>query len=134
MHTTKWIPLIVMVVLGCSEHKSNPIIAQEDYSNLFQSWKYSFEEQTDSVQIFRPMNSRQFPMSRFRQVYLFRPDSTCTFFAVGDNDFTYQVPATWTIISHTDRILAIFDTNGKLNCRFKIVELKQDLFRFVYLF
>jgi hypothetical protein len=134
MNTIKWIPLIVTFVFACSEHKSNPVVAQEDYSNLLQSWTHSFEEQTDSIQIFRRTNSRQFPVSRFRQIYVFEADSTCNYLTVGTNDFTYMVPARWSIISRSDRILAIFDTTGNLHYRFKLVELQQDLLRFIDLY
>jgi hypothetical protein len=134
MNSIKWIPLVAMIVLACSEHKSNLIIPQEDYSDLFQSWTHSFEEQTDSVQIFRPTNSRQFPISRFRQILEFHSDSTCNYLAVGTNDYTYMVAARWSIISHNDRILAIFDTTGELAFRFKVVELQQDLLRLVFLY
>jgi hypothetical protein len=134
MKTIKWIPLVVTVVFACTEQKSNPVVAQEDYSSLLQSWTHSFEEQTDSVQIFRPTNSRQFLMSRFRQIYEFSKDSSCKYLVLNPNDTQYLQSGKWTIISHSDRILAIFDTTGNLERKFKIVELQQDLLRFVDLY
>ncbi len=134
MNSFKWVPLVAVIVFACTDHKSNPIIAQEDYTDLFQSWTHSFEEQTDSVQIFRPSDSRQFPMSRFRQVYQFSEDSTCKYRVLLPNDGQIVQSGRWTVISHSDKILAILDTTGKLESKFKMIELQQDLLRLVFLY
>jgi LEA14-like dessication related protein len=64
------IVLILYILPSCSIFETDSF-TRIDIDELDQEWTHSREEQVDSVEIYRPSNYKEFPISRYRQKYKF---------------------------------------------------------------
>ncbi len=133
MKTIIYFALLLLIFFISCKDKSNPTVAEQGYSNLTKSWTNSFEEQTDSIQIYRPSNYKQFPIARFREIFEFSKDSSCSYLVLSPVDAHYMQIGKWSIISRGNKVIGIFDSSQAVYRKFQLVELKQDLLRFVYI-
>jgi hypothetical protein len=89
---------------------------------LYKRWTHSFEEDHDSIEVYRP-ETYAFPRARGRRSLEFRPDGTCVDWAIGRGDAREARPATWRAEGN-DRI-AIEKPGGQVQT-LRIVRLEED--------
>ncbi len=125
---------ISFVSLGCAErdsHVSGPAASSlAEQNELYTSWAHSSEEdQGDGAQVYRPVSSRDFPASRFRQVYQFSQDRTGARLVLDPADAHHMESMTWsTDRTHPNRV-HLTDASGNALSSFEILELTPDLMR-----
>ena len=117
-------------IVSCTELTAP--LPSTDFSALLQSWTHSYEEQTDSIQVYRPSNYKNFEQSRFRGTYEFRADGVCTYLVLGPADGHYLETGKWSTSVQDDSVIVIFDSSGVEHQKIQIIELRGDLLRFVY--
>jgi hypothetical protein len=132
MKTINCFSLFLLIFFASCKDKSNPTVVAQDYSNMTQSWSNSFEEQIDSIQVYRPSNYKQYPAARFREIFEFSKDRSCNYLVLSPVDAHYMQSGKWSIISPDNKVIGIFDSLQTIYRRFQLVELKQDLLKFVY--
>lgn len=120
---------LIVTVFGCNE-TINDNINTFDLRLLYKEWKHSYEEVTDSVQIYRPSDFKEFQASWFRQVYEFKSDNICNYLVLSPTDAHYFEEGIWSY-SSTDQLLKIFDINGNIITEYKIVELNENLLKLI---
>jgi hypothetical protein len=133
MKMISYLSVFFLILFASCKNKSNPTVPGQDYSSLVQSWTNSIEEQTDSIQVYRPSNYKQYPTVRFREVFEFSKDSTCSYLVLSPTDAQYMQSGRWSILSTDNKVIAIFDSSQRMYTKFQLVELNQDLLKFVYL-
>ena len=116
---------LAFIIINCNsvESKSTDKI---DINFLIKEWKRSFEEETDSVQIFRPSDYKEFPPARFRQTYDFMEDYTCKYLVLSPNDAHYFEEGTWRYDSE-NKILEITTSQNNIVIKYRITNLSEDL-------
>ena len=133
MKTIQCLSLFFLLFAASCKEESNPTEPGRDYSDLIQSWTNSFEEQVDSIQVYRPSDYRQYAIARFRGKYEFLKDGTCNYLVLSPTDAHYMQIGRWTVISRVENVIGVFDSTGAVYRKMRIVELQQDLLRFVYI-
>jgi hypothetical protein len=118
----------LVFILSCKE-KSNPAKTTNDLQELVQGWTNSFEEETDSINIYRPSNYKQYPIARYRDGFDLQNDGKCIYMVLSPNDAHYSVAGTWSVNVSSDTIVELRDTVGGVHYKLKVVELKNDLLR-----
>ncbi|UCH64829.1 MAG: hypothetical protein JSW63_09395 [Ignavibacterium sp.] len=118
-----------LVLLGCN---SSQILISEkvDAEELKKRWIHSREEEIDSIQIYRPADYKEFPPSRYRQVYSFFDDGKCEYLVLAPNDAHYSEDGTWTY-NKESRLLVIFNSSHNVLRELKIISLTKDQLKFV---
>ncbi len=121
---------------GCREDPQQTGTTKDiDLSYLFRSWIRSYEEeprtQTGSVNIFRPIEFKQFPPSQFRMRYIFSEDGKCEWLFLHPTDAHFMKQGTWRTDPQDSRVILIYDANRKLveSVSFRIIEIGEDLLR-----
>ncbi len=132
--------LLLLLAVSCEDDAVDPNIdpTNSDIADtnhytinideLTQAWTHSYEEDDSTATIFRPSNSMEFPVSRYRQVYNFGTDSTCQYIVLAGNDAHGYQTGTWTY-AETSKILSISDKYGDALRQFEIVELTDSIFK-----
>ena len=118
----------LVIVLSCKE-KSSTTKPTNDFPELSQSWMNSFEEETDSINIYRPSSYKQYPASRYRDAFTLQSDGKCSYLVLSPTDAHYFVAGTWSVNVSSDTIVELRDTVGGIHYKLKVVELKNDLLR-----
>jgi hypothetical protein len=121
--------ILIFIISGCSD---NSIVSEQNFnlSNLYKEWIHAYDEETDSVQIYRPSDFKEFQASWFRQVYEFNSDNSCKYLVLSPTDAHYFEDGIWDYTS-TNELLKIFDINGNIITEYKIVELNENLLKLV---
>ena len=94
MKTLIFLTLASLLIFSCDTtdvQYSDEIII----SKLEKEWVHSYEEETDSVQIYRPADYKDFPKSRFRQSYIFNKNGECAFLVLAANDAHHYDNGIW---------------------------------------
>lgn len=118
-----------VVLLGCNTDEIlNP--DKIDISELEKDWVHSREEETDSIQIYRPINFKEFPASRYREVYSFSDSGRCRYLVLAPNDAHYFKNGTWTY-SENDQKIIIFNSAAQAIIEFKIISVTMDLLKII---
>ena len=133
MKTIKCFSLFFLLLAASCKEKSNPTEPGRDYSYLIQSWTNSFEEQVDSIQVYRPSHYKQYAVARFRGKYEFLKDGICNYVVLSPTDAHYMEVGRWSILSRDENMVGVFDTAGALYRKMRILELQQEFLRFVYI-
>lgn len=123
--------IYVFILCSCNAdaivNSDNIVIAE-----LKKEWKHSREEETDSIQIYRPVDYKEFPASRYRQAYIFADSGKCKYLVLAPNDAHYFKNGTWSY-SEGEQILIIYDSYQDVINKFKIISVTNDLLKFVKL-
>ncbi len=87
---------------------------------LCNCWKHDRESEDSSgaYKIFRPCDSKEWPRSRFRQSYEFRPDGSCEYRFLAPNDGHYNKEASFIYYRDKGQIIMKNDKGkevGQLN-------------------
>ncbi|MBL4625478.1 MAG: hypothetical protein JKY42_10110 [Flavobacteriales bacterium] len=118
-------PLLIAlsVILGLSTISS----AQVNEKLLLNKWVDSREEQTNvkGEQIYRPFNFKDFPPSRFRQVFEFKKNGECSYLYLHPTDRHTMEPGTWTF-NPDKNLITIKDAKGKETYLITVIELEKD--------
>jgi len=124
-----YILLLSLVVVYACKEKSNPAKPITEVPELVQAWTNSFEEETDSINVYRPSSYKQFPAARYRDGFNLQSDGKCSYMVLSPNDAHYSVAGTWSVSVSTDTIVELRDTVGSIHYKMKVVESKNDLLR-----
>ena len=119
--------LITFWFIGCNKGKDStqPIQIQL----IEKSWTSSYEENTtDLSDIYRPSDYKVFPLSRFRQVYIFYDQDSCKYLVLSPTDAHYWQTGIWDYEDNT-RIVKIMNRDSTVVQEFKIIELQNDLLK-----
>lgn len=96
-------------------------------NDLYQVWVHSHEENpSGSVQIYRPENSRQFPVSRFRDVFEFKDDGNCRYLFLSPNDAHFMKDGTFVYVPDTGD-LTVNDDTGQAVYKFRLIQLEDEV-------
>ena len=118
-------PALAQVVYVTPNRTAPPF----DRKDLFQHWVRSTEEDLpgETVWVFRPAASREFPPSRFRMAYKFARDGSCEFYFLSPDDAHRFKACTWTVGASPKAILQIVGEGTATS--FRVVELTRDVLR-----
>jgi|TARA_B110000467_G_scaffold150251_1_gene157570 hypothetical protein len=105
------------------------IFAQLNEKLLLNKWVDSREELTEikGQKIFRLSDYKDFPPSRFRQVFEFKKDGICSFLFLSPTDGHYMKAGAWTYDTSTS-LITITDEDGKEVYSIEVIELNKDKF------
>lgn len=121
----------VLIFFGCNSAESQ-ITDTIFIEQLEKEWKHSREEETDSIQIYRPSNYMEFSPSRYRQVYAFADSGYCKYLALAPNDAHYFLDGTW-VYNEELQTVSISDSLQQVIRSFKIITLTKKLLKLVQL-
>ncbi len=117
--------LLIMLVAGCE--KNDDELTQT--SVLEKSWTRSYEEETlEEIEIYRPSDSKDFPLSRYRQIFNFKDNNVCEYLILAANDAHYLESGFWDYNEKTN-IVTIFNLDFEILYVFEVVELTDILLR-----
>ena len=96
---------------------------------LEKSWTQSYEEKiSDNIEVYRPSDSQEFPVSRYRQVFKFDANRQCEYLILSNTDGHYLEKGNWDYDDKANSI-KIFNLNSKMLYEFEIVELENDVLK-----
>ncbi len=101
-----------------------------DIEKIKKDWTQSYEEEIGSVLIFRPGNYKEFPPSRFRQVYIFMEDDLCKYYVLAPTDAHYFEDGTWNY-DNEKQLLTIYNPSGQMEIKYKVLKLTDTLLELV---
>mgnify|MGYP000507115636 CR=1 FL=1 len=90
---------------------------------LINVWVASYEE---SPEIFRPSDYKEFPVSHFRQVYVFKKSNECEYLVSSPVDAHYLDKGFWEYIEE-DHLIKIYNSQQKLIKEFKVKNYSSEL-------
>jgi hypothetical protein len=122
--------LCLLLAAGCTDPSSADEEDEIRIDELTQEWKHSMEEETNSIQIYRPGDYQEYPASRYRQIYRFEEDGKCEYLVLASNDGHYFDGGYWTYVKDT-HILSIADSADQVIEQFDILELTSSILRFI---
>jgi hypothetical protein len=93
---------------------------------------HSVEEEKDSVKIYRPAESGEFPLRRFRSIVEFYEDGRFRYLYPDPADAHHFRSGSWESNRDESNIITIEYTSEKI-IRIEIVELNEFIFRFISL-
>ncbi|MCF8242459.1 MAG: copper resistance protein NlpE [Melioribacteraceae bacterium] len=96
----------------------------DSFTFLFQEWKHSSEEERDSVIIYRPGASINFPPTKFRGTIVFYQDGRFKYSAVNPSDAPFYKFGIWALNKNDKNIILLIYSNEKKS-RIKLIELTQ---------
>lgn len=106
-------------------------VSSNDYSHgIKKEWYHSYEEEIDSIKIYRPSDYKEFPPTRFRQRYILEDNNVCQYFVLDSKDAHYYESGYWNYLAE-NQILQILDSNSSLVDEYKILALRTDLLKMV---
>jgi hypothetical protein len=108
---------------------SNQGLTDINTEYLCQRWvnSYEEEEQTDEVEIYRPIDFKKFRPSRFRMKYVFHRNGDCDWYARDPRDAHHFKPGKWRVDPNDKSTLQIIK-DGRTEL-FRVIELKKDILR-----
>ncbi len=97
--------------------------AANKVSMLEKSWTQSSEEKTtDEIEIYRPSNYKDFPPSRYRQIFNFKDNNVCEYLVLSENDAHFMETGNWEYDDNT-KTIKISNSDSIMMYEFEIVEL-----------
>lgn len=111
-----------MMILGCEKDEE----VYQDWL-LNKEWTQSYEEKTsEELELYRPSDYKEFPLSRYRQIFYFDDDNICEYSVLAPNDSHYMTSGSWKYIEKTNSI-EIFNSDSELIYELQVVKLSTDL-------
>ena len=113
-----------IIITSCkSEHTTKQSTLIE------KSWTHSFEEsKPGEFDVYIPSNSKEFPISRYRQVFNFKENNLCEYLVLEANDAHNMKDGNWELDEKANTI-KIFNDDSEALYEFEIIELKDDLLK-----
>ncbi len=119
---------IVSVLSGC-----NPGDESIDIGLLENTWVHSYEESPkDEFVIYRPWDSKEFSISRYRQVFTFEADRNCDYLVLAPTDGHFMGIGRWDY-NENSKILYVLNGESEVLFKLEILSLKEDVLIFKYL-
>ena len=107
--------------------KTNQTTQQK--SLLEKSWTHSMEEsQPEQFEVFRPTNYKEFPVSRYRQVFDFKDNNLCEYLVLEPNDAHSMKNGKWEL-DEKSKALKIFNENFEVMYEYEVIELSNELLK-----
>ena len=125
----KIIILTIFLALGImiTSCKNNQTSNQKTL--LEKSWTHSSEESNSGeFEIYRPSDYKEFPVSRYRQVFNFKDNDQCEYLALEANDAHDMKYGKWELDEKANNI-KIYNAHSELLYEYEIIELKDDLLK-----
>ena len=120
----------LFLTLVC-EHVNSQNYNNIDISLLLREWTNSYEEETDSVKIYRSSDSMEFLPSRYRERIKFIEPNVYKYLVLSPNDAHYFRTAKWEYDKNTNQII-ITDEELNNQRKFKILVLTKTLLKIEY--
>jgi hypothetical protein len=132
---------VVVVNVSCFDIKRPQLAAYKEIDltrdiyekNLLGSWSHSFEEEPgqDDVEIYRPTESRGFPLAWFRMRYVFNEDRSCEWLVLHPADAHYMTSGSWDVDHRDKTAILVYGADGVVVERvsFRVVELTTEILR-----
>ena len=117
-----------LFLFGCNtgvNQKNDKIIIEE----LKKEWTHSREEETDSIKIYRPSDYKEFPASRYRQIFSFLDSGKCEYSILASNDAHFSEQGFWSY-NENEQIITITDTTQTIIKRIEVIEVTKELLKF----
>ncbi|GFE71910.1 hypothetical protein CFPU101_45200 [Chroococcus sp. FPU101] len=115
----------MLIQLGCLERS----MANHLPSTIFQHWIHSREEDTEDIQVYRPIGY-QFPPSRGRNGLEFRPNGEFILYGLGPTDRPQKIVGSWTAQSNNKIKIdvSVWGDKGRMmeviSCDEKVLKLR----------
>jgi hypothetical protein len=122
--------VLVLALPACSlVHDPNNASEGIRTEYLRQHWLHSYEEdqESDRVQIYRPIDFKEFPPSRFRMQYVFRRNGDCEWFYLAPDDGHHFRAGIWRLDPQDETVLHV--EQGEQTASYRIIKLKKNLLR-----
>lgn len=118
--------LLVLIVLLSSGKVSCKEDTLNEKNMLIKSWVHSYEEDTDVQMVYRPIDAREFPPSRYRQVLIFDENNRCRYLVLAPDDGHYFEQGSW-YYKETEKTIIIKNAQEEIKYSLKVVRLGSDI-------
>ena len=113
-----------LIVAGC-KNDHNTI----QKSLLIKGWTHSSEESIPGeFEVYRPSNYKEFPASRYRQIFNFRDNDLCEYLVLEANDGHTMKNGNWEFDDKANT-LKISNGNSEVLYEFEVIELSDNLLK-----
>lgn len=115
---------IMMITISCEkEDEVDPT------SLVHQRWIESYEDKTsEEIEIYRAGDYKDFPPSRYRQVFYFNDNSGCKYSILAPDDGHYMANGRWKFNDKTSMI-TIFNLDSEIIYELEIVDLTNNILK-----
>lgn len=118
---------IVFTSVMISSCEQNDVVIQA--SLLEKGWTHSFEEKTSGeIEIYRPGDYKDFPLSRYRQMFNFEANNVCDYRVLAANDGHHMETGRWEY-KKKKNVIRIFNSKSVMIYEFDILELTDNLLK-----
>lgn len=118
--------IISVIVFTHCEKDDDDVIRK---SSLEKSWTQSYEEKTlEEIEIYRPSDYKDFPLSRYRQIFNFYENNVCDYLVLAANDGHYMESGSWEFNNQTN-IISIYNSEFEVLYEWEVVELKDKILK-----
>lgn len=115
-----------LLISSCEKEKET---VNQPNSLLMKSWTHSYEENTEQdIEIYRPSDYLEFPMSWYRQIYIFGENNFCQYRVLAPNDAHYMKNGSWEYLENK-QIIDIFNEDHEIIFELEVVELSEDILK-----
>ena len=113
-----------VIITGC-KNDHNTI----QKSLLKKSWTHSSEESMPGeFEVYRPSDYKEFPASRYRQVFNFKDNNLCEYLVLEASDGHTLKNGNWEFDEKAN-VLKISNENSEVFYEFEVIELSEDLLK-----
>ena len=121
--------LTILLAVGISMTSCKNNQTSDQKKLLEKSWTHSSEEsKAGEFEIYRPSDYKEFPVSRYRQVFNFKDNDQCKYLALEANDAHDMKDGKWELDGKANNI-KIYNAHSELLYEYIIIELKDDLLK-----
>jgi len=114
----------VLMIVGCE--KDDEVIK---ISLIENGWTQSSEEKaSEEIEVYRPKGYKDFPASRYRQIFNFYSNNVCEYLVLSANDSHYMESGSWEYANKTT-IIKIFNSDFRMVYQFEVLELSNNLLK-----
>ncbi len=121
--------LISLITVSCEKDAEN-ITGDKAPSVLKQGWVHSYEEEYNEkpYNIYRPIEYKKFPPSRYRQYLFFEDNDVCVYSELAPDDGIYDKKGKW-IFNKDNNSFKILDEKNKIIYNYKIIKLTKNILK-----
>ena len=124
----KDIILTLFVAIGLSITSCSNISKVAHSPMLEKSWTHVTEESSEQYDLYRPSDYKEFPPSRFRQVFDFKENGVCEYLFLEPTDRHTMRTGKWNLDEKTNTI-KVYDQDSVLLYQFEVVEMGEDILK-----
>ena len=121
---TSYFLIPILFFLSCNTNKE---IKYNTDSNLFQSWRHSHEEDTESYKVYRNADFH-FPTSRGRHAFEIKEDGVFIHHQIGPVDVPVTVEARWEM-KDENKLHVVREVAGNEGFTLEILEVGPDILK-----